>query len=306
MIVLFVIGVLLLGMAVLLAIRAIAHPRLRTSAHLRQIENYGFSGSIEGEASGATVPLPSRLHMGAERLGRYTAAAVPVLTPVPSDAFVSAGLYTVSSDAFHGYRVLVSALLLPLVIVLATALGISVALTILLAILFAAASWVLFASYVRRRGEARLDEIDRALPELIDLLTATIEAGLGFAASLVLVADRFSGSLGTELRLTLQEQSMGLSTTQALSNMLKRCDSPAMRAFVRTIVQGESLGVSVGTMMRNLAIEMRRRRRQRAHEHVQKAPVKMLFPLIFLIFPSLLIVLLYPALHDFAQALAGG
>jgi tight adherence protein C len=179
-------------------------------------------------------------------------------------------------------------------------------LTILLAILLAAGTWVFFGAYVRRKGEQRLKEIDRELPELIDVLTATIEAGLGFAGSLQLVAERFHGPLGTELRLTLQEQSMGLSTSQALTNMLGRCDSPAMRSFVRAVVQGETLGVSIGTMMRNLALEMRKRRRQGAHESVQKAPVKMLFPLIFLIFPPLLIVLLYPAVHEIAKAFSGG
>ena len=99
---------------------------------------------------------------------------------------------------------------------------------------------------------------------------------------------------------------MGLSTNQALSSMLERCDSPAMRSFVRAIIQGETLGVSIGAMMRNLALEMRKRRRQGAHERVQRAPVKMLFPLVLLIFPSLLIVLLYPAAHDIGKAFAGG
>jgi tight adherence protein C len=139
---------------------------------------------------------------------------------------------------------------------------------------------------------------------LIDLLLATIEAGLGFAGSLQLVADRFDGPLGQELRLTLHEQSMGLSTERALSNLLERCDTPSVRAFVRAISQGESLGVSIGAMMRNLARETRKRRRQAANEKVQKAPVKMLFPLVFMIFPALLIVLLYPAIHQVLTQLA--
>jgi tight adherence protein C len=96
----------------------------------------------------------------------------------------------------------------------------------------------------------------------------------------------------------MQEQRMGLSTNQALGNILERSDTPAMRSFVRAVIQGETLGVSIGTMMRNLALEMRTRRRQEAQERVQKAPLKMLFPLIFLIFPALLIVLLYPAVHE--------
>ncbi|MHC4055834.1 type II secretion system F family protein, partial [Bradyrhizobium sp. 25ACV] len=80
---------------------------------------------------------------------------------------------------------------------------------------------------------------------------------------------------------------------------------PAMRSFVRAVVQGETLGVSIGAMMRNLALEMRTRRRQEAQERVQKAPVKMLLPLIGMLFPALLIVLLYPAGHQLLQAFSG-
>jgi tight adherence protein C len=79
-----------------------------------------------------------------------------------------------------------------------------------------------------------------------------------------------------------------------------------MRSFVRSIVQGESLGVSIGTIMRNLALEMRKRRRAAAEERAQKAPIKLLFPLIFLIFPAMFIVLLGPAVFQFMEAFGGG
>jgi tight adherence protein C len=170
--------------------------------------------------------------------------------------------------------------------------------TIVLVIAIAAITWLLPAAVIRTRAQRRLDRVDRALPELIDVLTATIEAGLGFAGSLQLCAERFDGPMGQELRLMLQEQAMGLSTDAALANLLKRCDTLSVRAFVRAVTQGESLGVSVGQMMRNLASDARKRRRSNAQERVQKAPVKMLFPLVFLIFPALLLVLLYPAAHE--------
>ena len=85
---------------------------------------------------------------------------------------------------------------------------------------------------------------------------------------------------------------MGLSTNEALQNMLARAETPAMRSFVRSIVQGEILGVSIGEIMRNLATEMRKRRRAAAEERAQKAPIKILFPLIFLIFPAMFVILL--------------
>jgi tight adherence protein C len=302
---LFVIGLLFFVAAVLAMLRAVGFSRIRAGAHLRGIEAYGFTAGLDTEGT-SQEPLNSSLKALAQRVGTYAAARVSVLKPLPGRDLVSAGLYTLAPEVFHGYRVLTSVTLGTVVLLLAALTGGAGALTILLGVLGVSGTWVFFGAYVRRRGEGRLNEIDRELPELIDVLTATIEAGLGFAGSLQLVAERFKGPLGTELRLTLQEQSMGLSTSQALSKMLVRCDSPAMRSFVRAVAQGESLGVSIGTMMRNLAVEMRKRRRQSAHESVQKAPVKMLFPLIFLIFPPLLIVLLYPAVHAIGQAFAGG
>ena len=98
---------------------------------------------------------------------------------------------------------------------------------------------------------------------------------------------------------------MGLSIQEALMNMLGRCDTPSMRSFVRSIVQGETLGVSIGQIMRDLAHEMRRRRRAVAQEKAQKAPVKILFPLVFLIFPAMFVVLLGPALFLFFRAFGG-
>jgi tight adherence protein C len=214
---------------------------------------------------------------------------------------MSAGLYTVSPRAIIGYRVLL-ALTSPIV-VLGLA-GFSFV-SILLAAAVSLAGWMSPLVYVRRAARLRLAEIDRGLPDMIDLLVVTIEAGLGFGGALRLAADQLTGPLADELRLTLQEQTMGLAVGDALDNLLARSDTPGMRTFVRAMSQGERLGVSIGHIMRNLAQDMRKRRRQVAEERAQKAPVKMLFPLVFMIFPALLIVLLYPALHQITQELGG-
>ncbi len=169
----------------------------------------------------------------------------------------------------------------------------------------AVAGWVAPMTIVRRRARRRSDAIDYDLPNLIDLLVVTVEAGLGFNASLQLAGERLKGPLGDELRLTLQEQSMGLSTNEALRNLLARCDTPLMRSFVRSVLQGETLGVSIGQIMRELATEMRKRRRQAAEERAQKAPIKLLFPLVFLIFPAMFVILLGPAIFAFLKAIGG-
>src|SRR6059058_2859254 len=169
-----------------------------------------------------------------------------------------------------------------------------------------ALGWVLPLRIVKDRARRRLGEIDYELPELIDLLVVTVEAGLGFVGSLQMAATRLEGPLGEELRLTLQEQNMGLSINEALTNTMARCDTASMRSFVRSIVQGETLGVSIGQIMRDLAQEMRRRRRAVAQEKAQNAPIKILFPLVFLIFPAMFLILLGPALFMFFKAFSGG
>jgi tight adherence protein C len=165
--------------------------------------------------------------------------------------------------------------------------------------------WTAPLSIVENRRRRRMTDVDRELPELIDLLVVTVEAGLGFTGSLRVSAERFRGALGEELRLTMQEQNMGLSTDEALRNLLARCETPAMRSFVRSIIQGETLGVSIGQIMRNLAIEMRKRRRQNAEERAQRAPIKLLFPLIFFIFPAMFVILLAPAVFSLLKAFGG-
>jgi tight adherence protein C len=291
-----------LGTAVTLALRAISTPRASSAERLSQIEAYGFTAE---SSTGAPVLAPERPGGLADLIssvGGIVARRIGVLREAGlRNELMSAGLYTMSPRTLLGYR-LFGAVLLPLLLI---AVGIKsghTALFILLAILAVAFGWMMPLIIVRRTARMRLDQIDKTLPELIDLLVVTIEAGMGFSAALRLAARELSGPLQSELLLTLQEQSMGLGTEQALTNMLTRGDTPAMRSFVRSTIQGETLGVSTGVIMRNLAVEMRKRRRAAAEEQAQKAPIKMLFPLIFLIFPVLFIVLLGPSLFTIGDA----
>lgn len=301
---LFVVGSMFVGGVAVLLLRALALPRLRAEGRLRQIEVYGF-GEENGLAHGADR-RPGALVALAESIGRWAMRHSGVPKPLERRELMAAGIYEHSAQEIHGLR-LTAAIGLPGTILALTLLDGSVtSRTVAALCALAVLGWILPATALRRRGQRRMDRVDAALPELIDVLTATVEAGLSFASSLSLCADRFDGPLGQELRLTLREQTMGLSTNAALENMRERCDTPSVRAFVRAVSQGESLGVSIGAMMRNLASETRKRRRTHAQERIQKAPVKLLFPLIFLIFPSLFIVLLYPAAHNILSAFSGG
>lgn len=138
--------------------------------------------------------------------------------------------------------------------------------------------------------------VARSLPDALDLLTVSVDAGLGFDLSLVKVTERFRGVLSEELKRLLQEMKLGVPRREALQNLAKRMGEEDLTSFINSLVQAEHLGVSISNILRLQSVEMRRKRRQRAEELAMQAPVKMLFPLIFFIFPALFVVLLGPAL----------
>src|SRR5919108_914552 len=301
--ILLILGVIGLGAATACALRALTMADVQAAERLAQIDSYGFAA---GEGKGIHIRgLRATLDRLAERIGGGIAARFEGSETKAREQLVAAGLYSTNATRFLGYRGLAAGFG-GVTLLWFSASGGSSGARVMVSLLFGAVTgWVLPQFIVRKRGERRLAQIELGLPELIDLLVVTVEAGLGFSGSMQVAGQRLRGPLGDEVRLALQEQKMGLSTNEALSNLLGRCDTPSMRSFVRSVIQGETLGVSIGNIMRNLAIEMRKRRRQAAEERAQKAPIKMLFPLIFLIFPPIFLVLLYPAFHSFGQSLTG-
>ena len=233
---LLIVGVLLLSLTAALLVRAMALPRMRMSMQLRQIGTYGFNASAVNPSEPTDrISLVSRLSSLAERIGRRTAGS-GWRAPVEARSLRAAGVYTITADAFHGYRVMAS-LLLPGFLFLIALSGSFSAMNVLLIVACAALCWLAPAVLVRTRAQRRMDDVDRMLPELIDVLTATIEAGLGFAGSLQLVAERFGGPLGQELRLTLQEQNMGLSTRRGAgepARAMRHAVGACVRAGCRT------------------------------------------------------------------------
>lgn len=300
-------GVLLVGLCASLVGRAIAMPRVRALERVDQIAAYGFHAEVaEGDA--AAVPagaLTGGLNSIAKSLGTFVGRSANFSESQLRRELMSAGLYRVAPLTLVGYRVIAAIGLAAVFLWLGTASHLAGALVVLLTPMMLLVGWTLPLTLVRRRARGRLDRIDYDLPELVDLLVVTVESGMGFAGSIQIAAERFTGPLGDELRLAMQEQAMGLPTDQSLANMLKRCETDGMRSFVRSIRQGDSLGVSIGQIMRDLANEMRKRRRSFAEERAQKAPIKILFPLVALIFPAIFAILLAPALLSFSTALGG-
>lgn len=145
------------------------------------------------------------------------------------------------------------------------------------------------------RIRQRQSEIQLALADMIDLITVSVEAGLGLGAAITRVAERFPSALSEELIRTMQEVHLGRTQADALREMGRRIDVPDLTTFLTSLVQAEVLGLPIANVLRVQSERLRDKRSQRAREQAQKAPIKMIFPLVFFIFPALFIVILGPA-----------
>lgn len=152
-----------------------------------------------------------------------------------------------------------------------------------------------------RNIRLRQTEVIRSMPDALDLLTICVEAGLGFDAALKKVVDKYHDSLSVAFARVLQEIQLGKLRREALRDMADRLGVAEMESFVAAVIQSEQMGVSMSRVLRVQADAMRVKRRQRAEEKAQQAPIKMLVPMAFLIFPTILIILLGPAILQLMQ-----
>jgi tight adherence protein C len=305
MILVLILAALLAGLAVALVVRALTAGRVRNQALLAQVGSYGFTAQPETGAQGpAREPALKRLATWVgehfeDRLDDRRRERI-------RSQLNAAGLYRMTVARWIGYRILWGVgLPLGLLLLFGFAGSLSSA-ALVLVIVSAAVGLMGPGIYLDQRAGTRTSKIDYEIPELVDLLVTTVEAGVGFLAALQLAARRVGEPLGQELRIMLREQAMGLTLEEALEKLGDRSRSSNLRMFVQAVIQGETLGVSIGKILRDLAVDMRKRRRQMAEEKAQKAPIKLLFPLVIFILPAMFVVLLGPALYDTAKQLGGG
>jgi tight adherence protein C len=173
----------------------------------------------------------------------------------------------------------------------------------LLLILLVPISFIFPDFYLKSKISKRHDTIRKSLPNALDLLTISVEAGLGFDQALFKVSKSIKGVLGGEFLRVIKEMEIGVSRKEALKNLRKRTDVAELNAFIFSIIQADIFGISIGKVLRIQSNEMRIKRRQMAEEKGMKAPVKLVFPTILFLLPALMVIILGPAIINIMDTL---
>lgn len=161
-------------------------------------------------------------------------------------------------------------------------------------------------SWLSNKIKVRQKDIQKAMPDALDLLTICVEAGLGFDAAMAKVSEKWENELSLAFARAIREVQLGKVRREALKDMADRIDLADMTSFIAAVIQSEQLGVSMARILRIQSEQMRMKRRQRAEQEAHKAPIKMLLPMVFLTFPSILIVLLTPAALQIMDTFVNG
>ena len=271
--------------------------RRRVLQQLRTIETYELEPT-DVRARELAAPVGTRLVFpGARRV----AAAARRITPAGVvDRLRQELVYAGSPAGWDAERILVIKLVLAVGLgFLGFFSGVALAVQPLLVLPIVAfgafVGWFVPEWIVRSKAQARQDEIARALPDALDLLSITVEAGLGFDSAVQRVATEMGGPLGQELIRVVQEMQLGMSRQDALRGLADRSSVESLKEFVLAMIQADVFGIAITQVLRVQADELRLRRRQMVEEKAMRVPVKMIFPLIMCILPATFIVLAGPA-----------
>jgi tight adherence protein C len=270
---------------------------------LRQLDGYEVENVRDQEL---LAPISERAFLpilsGLTNVGRRF---TPVgYTDKVRSKFIAAGDGSADAvDRFLAIRV-ITVLLIPVVFWFSfiwNPLGTTGMMQILVFLLLALALFLGPDASLSRKVEERQYELRRKLPDILDLLTISVEAGLGFEQALDRTIHAVPGALSEEFARMLGETRAGASRADAMRALEQRTNVPEIRSFVLAILQADTFGVSIGRVLRGQAEEMRIKRRQLAEEKAGKAPVKMLIPMVFCIFPALFVIVLGPAVINIKE-----
>jgi tight adherence protein C len=290
--VLFVLGLMCLGGAVFVVGELVTAPARQREASVKRAARYGrivdHSGDRRTFNERIVVPATARVSRLVLRISRKTSlhdVSVKLIAaglPMSPQSFLA-----IKGAAAVGAGVVAFAFG-------ATASGGTTAFA--LALLAAVAGYMLPEFIVGAKARGRREQIRSELPDALDLLAVSVEAGLAFDGALTKITEHMKGALSDEFALALGEIRIGESRAEALKKLAQRTGAAEVAAFTRAIIQADQLGISLGRILRVQAVDTRNRRQAAAEERAMKAPVKMLFPTVLFIFPTMFIVILGPAL----------
>ncbi len=293
---LMIIVPVLVFLAIMLIMAGIAAPRPADEVEARLVEYGGRPLTLEeielSQPFSQRVLLPM-IQASAQFMTRFTPQRSLEATRHKLDLAGNPNNW--SAAEFLGIRGLV-ALLLAALVFFVTMLGhIDPAKRLLFLVVVALLGYFLPTLWLGSRIRRRQNEIVKALPDALDLLTISVEAGLPFDGAMQRVAEKWDNEVSRGFQRMLTELRVGKSRRDALRDMAERMDVPDVTSFVAALIQADQLGISIAKVLRIQSEQMRIKRRQRAEEKAHQAPIKMLLPMTFLIFPTILIIILGPA-----------
>lgn len=287
---------IMIFMAIMLVIAGIAAPRPADEVEARLIEYGGRPMTLEEIE--LSQPFSQRIlfpliQASAQFMARFTPQRTLEATRHKLDLAGNPNNW--SPTEFLGIRGLAALLLAVLTFFLTMLANVEPLQRLLFTALLGFIGFFLPVYWLGSRIRRRQDEIVKTLPDALDLLTISVEAGLPFDGAMQRVADKWDNELSKGFQRVLTELRVGKARRDALRDMSDRMDVPDVTSFVAALVQADQLGISIAKVLRIQSEQMRIKRRQRAEEKAQQAPIKMLLPMTFLIFPTILIVILGPA-----------
>ncbi len=297
MLLLLVISFLCLATAAFVVGELVSLPARQRALSLRRATSFGRQTRPEevGARERLFVPLAERLAQAMLRL--HPKSTVDAI----DRRLIAAGLArTLTPQGFLALRAVAAGAGFLVGIVLGAVSG-RPAMTLFLACVVGGIGYVVPGFALGRKVRTRSDRIGADLPNALDLLAVSVEAGLGFDGAVVRITERMHGPLADEFSLVLGEMRIGESREQALRNMAERVESQELASFCRAIIQADHLGTSLGKILRVQAVDSRNRRQAIVEEKAAKTPVKMIFPIAIFIFPALFIVALGAAFLNLGQ-----
>lgn len=294
---LFVIGVAVLAfMAVMLIIAGIASPRPADDVQARLVEYGGRPMTLEeielSQPFSQRILLPF-IRASSQFVSRFTPQRSLEATRHKLDLAGNPNNW--SATEFFGIRGLAALLMAGLTFFVTMLAGAEILQRLMFIAIMGVLGFFLPVLWLGRKIRSRQDEIVKTLPDALDLLTISVEAGLPFDGAMQRVASKWDNELSRAFQRVLNELQVGKTRRDALRDMADRMEVPDVTSFVAALIQADTLGISIAKILRIQAEQMRIKRRQRAEEKAHQAPIKMLIPMTFLIFPTILIVILGPA-----------